>query len=463
MNFLNNKENKKMFKGYFGCIENSKKLGVQKTHLKKITQQKQSLNIKKPVLTISEPEKVFNELELKGSSFFRKKISLSVNKYTIPTIPASNYIIKSPNIKTGKTLHKMNYPKVYNVKQDRKQQTSSKDKSKNKILKFGEILNIFDMDDKNINVNEEVDNFIVKLEENKYKMEDFDTILTLDSYDVKSSNSFETLIDKLINFVLKSIANPISKEFKNYQKKIVCFIINGMEEFLFFDGISSKIFDNFTKLPLQSIECLEFSIVYLQRNSKKLYFLNEEKKEFMITLFIKSFFTVEMINLTEEKFFNILQIAENLIKSNHVRAYFHTNLQDFVKALVNKCANSIQKNTNLLLKKQQLMEINLFLICLKYPDYNENISREEFIFNLITKINNSFKVQREFPLVISFTFKKIRKVFTNLKLWEMKIFNFDTFYNNFNKLIKPLKGITLQEAMKTFKKMRASYTFMTRI
>ena len=449
------------FKVYFDIIENSKKQSLQKNHLKQVVHQKQSLTTKKQNYSFSKKNIEFNDLELKGASLIKPKPSLSVNKYSYHPTAISD---KSPLSKTGKIVRKTNINNnLKNLNPEKKFSLKNKEKNDFKILKFGEILNIYDMDDKNINVNEEVDNFLLKLEEKKTGAEDFEKIIKLDWFDVKSSNSFETLIDKLIEYFLQAVSSSnFPKDFKNYQKNLICFIFNGVEEFLFFDGILSTIFTNLAKIPFHLLDCLEILIVFLSRNSKKLYFLSEEKKESMLNVLILSIFDIEIPNLTEEIFLNVLHISENLLKNPYIRTFFLNNFQDFIRKLVIRCNNACMKNSNVVLKKSHLMEMNLLIICLKYPDFIEKIIREEFILNLINKLNNSLKIQREFPLIIIYTFKKIRKIITNYKLIETKLLNFERLSLNFNKMLKILKGVPLQESLKTIKKMNLIITFLTK-
>ena len=464
-----NKENKELFKVYFGFKENSKKITIQKNHLKQVAQQKLSLTTKKqPHLITRNNDQNITNLELQGASLIKikQKPSLSLNKYTVN--PARLTPNKSPV--NGKIYHKpsiiTNNKKVSNLNKENKfgMKKEKTGKNESKIIKFGEILNIFEMEDKNVNVNEEVDNLLLKLDQKKILIEDFDNMLKLDWFDVKVSNSFETLIDKIIEYFLSALTNQtnIPKEFKNYQKKIICFIFNGVEEFLFFDGITVSIFSNLIKIPFYQIDCLDILMTFLIRNSKKLYLLSEEKKESLINLLIISIFNVELTNIHDETYLNIVQISENLIKNNYIRNFFYKKYQDFIKKLIIRVVNICQKNSNILLKKSHLVEINLLLICLKYPEMDEKLSREEFVFNLINKLNNSLKMQREFPVFITFTFKKIRKILTNFKLYEIKCLDYEIVSTNLNKILKTLKSVPLQESLKTLKKLNPIFNFLTK-
>lgn len=236
---------------------------------------------------------------------------------------------------------------------------------------------MYDNEERNVNINEEVDLFIDKLDKNNIIIKDFEAFIKNDWFDLKASNNFEILIDKTILFFLKNLDNPIEKirfkELKEYQKKMICFLLNGVEEFLFFDGISTSIFTNFIKIPFVNMECLDILLVFFLRNSKKLYFFSAEKKNFLLELMIAAFFTHEIHLLTDESFFKILQIAENLLKNNDIRTFLFMNFKEFLNKLTMRCLNYCQNNTNTILNKSSLMEINFLLVCLKYPDFSEKI------------------------------------------------------------------------------------------
>ena len=458
MRSSNNKENKESLKI---VAQHSKNSNIQKNHLKLVAFQKISLAPKRATpINRKNPqqEQVNNDLTIKGDSLIKHKLSFSANKYSfktnamkapIPLVNEGKLLLHKPSI------HSKNVNKSQIVSKEKKKSISNANRKNETILKFGEILNIYEMEDKNININEEIDNFLKKLEKSQASYENFELILSLDWFDVKSSNSFETLIEKLIEYCLRQSTSN-SKDFKSSQKRIICFILNGVEEFLFFEGISSTIFTNFTKLPFHLFDCLDFLMVFLQRNSKKLYFMNEEKLEFLVRVLIISFLENENMKITDEIFSQILQISDNLLKNSYIRMILFTVFQDFIKKLVHNCQDICRKNSTLVLKS----EINLLLICLKYPDFLEKSSREEIIFNIINKLNSSLKIQREFPMGIIFTFKKIRKILSNFKLWEIRALDFETMNMNFSKM--NLKGLLFQEASKTFKKMNLVKPFVTK-
>ena len=452
-NNKNNKENKEALKVAF---EHSKNSLVQKKHLQLVAYQKISLIPKKiapPPRKNPHQDQPKNELTIKGDSLIKHKPSFSTNKYTFKanTVkPLSPLLYKPPVKKPSIVNKKANKSQI----EDRDKRDS---KAKNEhILKFGEILNIYEMEDKNVNVNEEIDKFLKKLEKEQVSAEDFELIFGLDWFDIKSSNSFEVLIDKMIEICLRT-NNP--KDVKSFHKMLVCFILNGVEEFMFFEGITPTIFTNFIKIPFHFYESLDFVMVFLLRNSKKLYFFSEEKLEFLIKVLMNCLLQNENLKVNDENFFHILQISENLLQNAHVRMTLFKNFSNYVRKLSQNCRDIYLKSSTLILKNH-LMEINILLINLKYPDFFEKISREEIIFNIISKLNSSLKIQREFPTGIILTFKKIRKILTNYRLWETKSLDFESIITNLSKI--NVKGLLVPEFTKTYKKTMQIKPFLTK-
>lgn len=471
---------------YFGLLENSKRNTSQTTQLKLIAQQKISLIPKKISSNVHKTAKITLEtvknFELQGNSLIKpsKKPSFSLNKYQ-EFEKTSEILLKKPKISTVNPKKPLETHKKtkFSAKENatplrtREKPTSSQQKgakparngvkpSQNKensvkVIQFSELLELYEKDDcRNVNINEEVAVFLEKFSQGSLTLKDFDSFFSVDWFDLKSANNFEELIEKTGVFLLKTLQNYEKsgarlKEIKEFRRKIVGFLCNGVEEFMYFEGISQEIFANFIKLQSFCADCLDILLVFMQRNSKKLCFFSEEKKIFLLDLLVSACFSRELPSISDENFYKIAEISENLLKNNQIREYFFNSCEFFGRLSAN-CLTYSQNNANFLIKKSHLLEISLFLISMKHADFPAKVQREDYVLSLFIKLANSLKIQREFPAGIAFLMKKLRKIFTNLKLYEIQAISFEGLAANTEKL-KQIKGFLRVELQRLLQKI----------